>query len=216
MTYRAVLFDLDGTLLDTLEDIANSVNRVLSRLGFPQHEVEAYKHFVADGREALASRILPVSHRDAITVAKVVTRINNEYSQHWGDTTRPYEGIADLLQTLTERHIKMVVLSNKPDDFTKLTVSRLLPLWRFDAVIGAQPSVPNKPDPTAALEIAQRLNILPNEFLYVGDTDTDMKTAKAAGMYPIGVLWGFRGAEELLANGAKALIQHPTDLLTLL
>lgn len=216
MTYRAVLFDLDGTLLDTLWDIANSANRVLSRLGFPQHEVEAYKHFVGDGMEALASRILPVSHRDTITVAKVVTRINKEYSQHWGDTTRLYEGIADLLQTLTERHIKMAVLSNKPDDFTKLTVSRLLPLWRFNPVIGAQPSVPRKPDPTAALEIAQRLNILPDEFLYVGDTDTDMKTASAAGMYPIGALWGFRSAEELLANGAKALIQHPTDLLSYL
>jgi len=108
------------------------------------------------------------------------------------------------------------VLSNKSDDFTKLTVSRLLPHWRFDLVIGAQPYVPKKPDPTAALEIAERLNVLPAEFLYLGDTDTDMKTANAVGMYPIGALWGFRSADELLANGAKALIQNPTDLLKIL
>ncbi len=216
MPYRAVLFDLDGTLLNTLGDIASSANRVLGHLGFPQHEVEAYKYFVGDGREALAVRILPTIHQDASTVAKVVAGIDKEYSQHWADTSHSYVGIPELLQALTMRGIRMAVLSNKPDDFTKLTVSRLLPHWRFEPVLGVRPSVPIKPDPTAALEIAERLNMLPGEFLYLGDTDTDMRTANAAGMYAIGVLWGFRTADELVANGAKALIENPTDLLRIL
>lgn len=213
MAYRAVLFDIDGTLLDALEDIASSANRVLGRFGFPQHELEDYKYFVGDGREALALRILPGSHRDATTVAKVLACIDSEYSQHWADTTRPYEGIPELLQALTVRAIKMAVLSNKPDDSAKLMISKLLPHWRFELVLGARLGVPRKPDPTVALEIAEHLNIFPSEFLYLGDTDTDMKTAEAAGMCPIGVLWGFRTADELLASGAKALISNPIDLL---
>ena len=216
MAYRAVLFDLDGTLLDGLEDIASSANRVLGHFGFPQHELVAYKYFVGDGMEALALRILPSSHRDATTVAKVVACIDSEYSQHWLDTTRPYDGIPELLQALTVRSIKMAVLSNKPDDFAKPMVFRLLPHWRFEVVLGARPSVPRKPDPAAALEIAEHLNIFPSEFLYLGDTDTDMKTAEAAGMCPIGVLWGFRTADELVASGAKALISNPIDLLKIL
>jgi phosphoglycolate phosphatase len=216
MAYRAVLFDLDGTLLDTLADIANSANKVLGHFGFPQHELEAYEYFVGDGREALAVRILPSSHRDATTVAKVVACIDSEYSQHWADTTRPYDGIPELLRSLTVRGIKMAVLSNEPNDSAKRTVSRLLPYWRFELVLGVRPTVPMKPDPTAALEIAERLKIVPSEFLYLGDTDTDMKTAEAAGMCPIGVLWGFRTANELLVNGARALIANPIDLLKIL
>jgi phosphoglycolate phosphatase len=216
MAYRAVLFDLDGTLLDTLEDIASSANRVLRRFGFPPHELEAYKYFVGDGREALAVRILPSDHRDAASVAEVVSCVDAEYSQHWADTTRPYDGIPELLQALTVSGIKMAVLSNKPDDSAKLTVSRLLPNWQFELVLGTRPHVPIKPDPAAALEIAERLNMLPSEFLYLGDTDTDMKTAKGAGMCPIGVLWGFRTADELLASGARALLSRPADLLRIL
>jgi phosphoglycolate phosphatase len=212
----AVVFDLDGTLMDTLEDIASSANTVLAHLGFPQHEMEAYKYFVGDGIEALATRILPNSERDATTIARVVACIDREYSQHWADTTHPYEGIPELLQALTVRGIKMAVLSNKPNDPTKAMVSKLLPHWRFDIVLGARPCVPKKPDPAAALEIADKLNIPPSEFLYLGDTDTDMKTARAAGMCPIGVLWGFRTAEELSASGARALIQNPMDLLGIL
>ena len=156
----AVLFDLDGTLMDTLEDIASSANTVLAHLGFPQHEMEAYKYFVGDGIEALATRILPNSERDATTIARVVTCIDREYSQHWADTTHPYQGIPELLQALTVRGIKMAVLSNKPNDPTKTMVSKLLPHWRFDIVLGARPCVPKKPDPAAALEIADKLKEL--------------------------------------------------------
>lgn len=216
MAYRAVLFDLDGTLLDTLRDIAIAANTVLGRFGCPQYEVDAYKYFVGDGMEALAVRILPRKYRDAATVARVVACINGEYSQHWADTTHPYEGIPELLQALTTRGVRMAVLSNKPDSLAKLTVSKLLSPWRFELVLGARPSVPKKPDPAAALEVVERLKIAPSEFLYLGDTATDMRTATASGMCPVGALWGFRSADELLDSGARALISNPMDLLKIL
>jgi len=216
MKYSAVLFDLDGTLLDSLKDLADSVNSALGRLGFPQHELEAYKYFVGDGMEALAIRALPERHRKAGTVDKLVTYINEEYSKRWVNNTRPYQGVPNLLDALTSSGIKMAILSNKQHSSTELMVSKLLPQWRFELVVGALPSVPKKPDPTAALQIAQRLNIRPLEFLYLGDSDVDMKAATAADMYPVGALWGFRTADELLSSGARALIQQPTDLLHLL
>lgn len=216
MKYRAVLFDLDGTLLDTLKDIADSVNLALYRLGFPQHELEAYKYFVGDGREALAIRVLPENHRDAITFDRLLAYIDEEYSKRWSNNTRPYHGIPEMLQALTKLGITMAVLSNKPQGSTEEMVYRLLPRWHFKLVVGALPSVPKKPDPTAALRIAKQLEIRPTGFLYLGDSDVDMKTATAAEMYPVGALWGFRTVDELLASGAKELIQNPVDLIRLL
>lgn len=216
MTYKAVLFDLDGTLLDTLKDIADSVNMALDHLGFPQHEVEAYKYFVGDGREALAIRALPEDCRNTVNLDKLAAYIEIEYSKRWAINTRAYEGVPDMLQALTDLGIKMAILSNKPQASTEEMVSRLLSQWRFELVLGAQSSIPMKPDPTTALQIARRLNIPPAEFLYLGDTDVDMKTATAAGMYPVGAVWGFRTADELMAGGAKQLIQNPTDLPNLL
>ena len=213
---RAVVFDLDGTLLDTLEDIADSTNIVLKRSGFPEHKVEAYRYFIGDGVEDLASRTLPSDQQGPAMIAGVVSAIREEYRKRWADKTRPYDGIPEVLDALTIRGVKLTVLSNKPDDLTQLSVSKLLPRWRFELVIGAGPSVPKKPDPTAALEMAKWLNIPPGEFLLVGDADTDMKTAISAGMYPVGALWGFRTAEELLASGAEKLIESPMDLLELL
>lgn len=216
MKFKAVLFDLDGTLLDTLEDIADSVNTVLDRNGLPGHMLEAYRYFIGDGVEDLASRALPENRRTGVMVARVVAAFREEYGQRWADKTGPYEGIPELLNALTARGTKMAILSNKPDNFTRLMVSRLLEKWRFEPVIGAKPSMPKKPDPTGAAEIAGRLGVLPGEFLYLGDGDADMKTAIAAGMYPVGALWGFRTAGELLASGAKTLVRHPMDLIDLL
>jgi phosphoglycolate phosphatase len=216
MKHTAVLFDLDGTLLDTLKDIAESVNMALSHLGFASHEIESYKYFIGDGRDILAVRVLPVSHRDVTTVNKLVSYIDDEYSKRWAENTRPYQGIPDLLDKLTSYDIKMAILSNKPHQCTEMMVCRTLSRWRFDIVVGARPSVPKKPNPTAALKIARQLGISPFEFLYLGDSDTDMKTATAAGMKPVGALWGFRKADELLANGAEALIESPSKLLRLL
>jgi phosphoglycolate phosphatase len=216
MNYRAVLFDLDGTLLDTIHDLAASMNHVLRDLGLPEHQLEAYKSFVGDGVEMLVRRALPFGHRDEETVHRGVGAMRDEYGRRWGERTRPYDGIPALLDALTARHVKMAILSNKPDDLTKTTVSALLSEWRFEPVLGERPFVPKKPDPAGALEISARLEIPPAEFLYVGDTNTDMQTANAACMFPVGALWGFRTAEELFGSGAKALIEKPLDLLGLL
>jgi phosphoglycolate phosphatase len=216
LKHRAVLFDLDGTLLNTLQDIADSVNKGLEYLGFPQHNTEAYKNLVGEGREVLAQRALPENHRDNGTVHKLLAYINAEYTAHWADNTRPYPGIPELLDALTANDIKMTVLSNKADDLTKMNVSKMLSRWRFALIVGSKPAVPNKPDPTAALQIVKQLDISPAEFLYLGDSGIDMETAKGAGMYPVGALWGFRSAEELLATGAKALIKQPQALLNFL
>ncbi len=215
LKYRAVLFDLDGTLLNTLQDIADSANRVLARLGFPQHPIDAYRYFVGDGMENLARRVLPENHRDQETVARTRAAIDVEYTEHQADTTRRYPGIPDLLTSLTGRAVKMAILSNKPDHSVQSTVRAMLGEWQFDIVLGAGPSRPIKPDPAGALEIARRLDTAPAQFLYLGDTATDMKTAVAAGMYPVGALWGFRTRAELLAAGAQALAQDPADVLTL-
>jgi phosphoglycolate phosphatase len=211
-----VLFDLDGTLLYTLKDIADSVNQALGYLGLPPHQLNAYKYFVGDGRQALAIRALPENQRDTATVGKLVDYIDNEYSKRWADNTLPYEGVTDLLDALTAKRIRLAILSNKPHDITQIMVSKLLGKWQFEAVVGAQSSLPKKPDPSAALQIARRLNIPPPQFLYLGDSDIDMKTATAADMYPVGVLWGYRTAQELLTNGARKLIEQPADLLQLL
>ena len=213
--YAAVLFDLDGTLLDTIPELAASMNAVLTRLGLPEHDEEAYKYHVGDGIETLARRVLPAHRRDKTTVRQCVSGMRDEYELRWSGS-RTYEGISDLLNVLTKRGVAMVVLSNKPDDFTKKVIGGLLPNFHFERIVGATSAIPQKPDPTGALKIASELNIAPESFLYVGDTDTDMKTAVAAGMYPVGALWGFRTADELASNGARTLIAHPMDLVQLL
>lgn len=216
MIYRAVLFDLDGTLLDTLRDIADATNQALGRLGFPRHETEAYKCFIGEGREVLALRALPEQHRNAATVSRLVAGINEEYSRCWADHTHPYQGIPGLLDDLAARNIRMAVLSNKAHDLTEMMVSGMLAEWHFEMVIGASPAAPRKPDPTTALQIARRLEIHPAEFIYLGDSAIDMKTATGAGMYPVGASWGFSPADELLRAGARAVIAQPEELLRLL
>lgn len=210
---RGVLFDLDGTLLDTLLDLANSMNAALGHLGFAGHPVEAYRYFVGDGSEVLARRVLPPASRREETIARCLAEFLAEYGRHWDENTRPYPGVPEMLDGLSARGIKTAVLSNKKHELTQLTVARLLPEWRFDAVAGAKPEVPRKPDPTAALRLAEELRLEPGEFLYLGDTNTDMQTAVRAGMHPVGALWGFRTEEELRASGARSVIAHPQDLL---
>ncbi|MDD5327615.1 MAG: HAD family hydrolase [Phycisphaerae bacterium] len=213
MKFQAILFDLDGTLLDTLADLANSMNTVLTRLGFPAHPTEAYRYFVGEGMDNLTRNVLPKDRIDEKTVSKCLAGMREEYGKHWADNTKPYTGIPELLSGLEQRKIAAAVLSNKPDELTKIMVEKLLPDWSFRIVRGAKPTVPKKPDPTSALEIAEELQIHPRRFLYLGDTNTDMQTANSAGMYAAGVLWGFRTAEELLANGANTLIKNPQDVL---
>jgi phosphoglycolate phosphatase len=216
MSFRAVLFDLDGTLLDTVADLADAANTALGKMGCPGHSIATYRRAIGDGMEMLARRILPPERCDAAAVARCVMLAKQEYSRCWSRKTRPFAGVAAVLDTLAARGLPMAVLSNKPDEFTQLCVGRLLGRWQFVAVLGQGPSVPTKPDPAGARQIAARLAQSPAEMVYLGDTDTDMRTAVAAGMFPAGALWGYRDREELLAHGAKALLQQPPDLLGLL
>jgi phosphoglycolate phosphatase len=216
MKYKAVIFDLDGTLLDTLEDIADSANFVLSRFGFPQHDLQTYKYFVGEGIEKLVRRALPKEKNEENFIAKCITLMREEYSKRWTNNTQPYPEIPKILDTLTKRKIKMAILSNKPDDFTKEMVAKFLVNWQFVIIQGEKPFVHKKPDPSAALGIAKNLKLPPRTFLFLGDSEVDMKTALAAGMYPVGVLWGFRTAEELIASGAKVLIKNSADLINII
>jgi phosphoglycolate phosphatase len=213
MRCRAVVFDLDGTLLDTLEDLADSMNQVLSAMGYPLHRTEDYRYFVGDGMEMLVRRALPAPGRKDHIVARGLAAMEAEYRRRWSRRTRPYPGVPAMLEELRSRRTPMAILSNKPQEFTRMTVSTLLQRWSFDAVSGARPGVPRKPDPTAALEIAAHLRVRPRECFYLGDTATDMETACRAGMYAVGALWGFRGAAELEAGGARVLARKPADFL---
>jgi phosphoglycolate phosphatase len=213
MGHKAIIFDLDGTLLDTIEDLTDSMNQVLSLFGFAGHDKEAYKYFVGDGIEILVRRALPADRLNEEMVSRCVAAMQEEYSRRWDKKTRPYPGIPALLDTLSQKGLLMAVLSNKPNDVSQMVVTKLLPKWPFKIILGARPSVPKKPDPAAALEIAKIMHLAPDQFLYLGDTGTDMKTAVGAGMFPLGALWGFRTAQELMANGAKALIEKPLDVL---
>jgi phosphoglycolate phosphatase len=214
--YKAVLFDLDGTLLDTIEDLTEAMNAALTAAGLPTHTAAECKYFVGDGVRNFALRSLPEDRRDEATLAKIVPAYRDAYSKNWDRNTRPYDGVPELLDELERRGMAIVVYSNKPDEFTNLTVKKLLARWRFAAIIGAREGWPNKPDPSAAMDIAAKLKLAPADFVYVGDTNTDMQTANAAGMYAVGAMWGFRTPDELKSAGAKILIERPTDLLKLL
>jgi phosphoglycolate phosphatase len=216
MRYQAVLFDLDGTLLDTLEDLATAANRVLAARGLPVHPVDAFRTFVGDGLKTLVERILPENLRSAERVQELVASFEEEYAQNWHERSAPYPGIASLLDRLTAQGLRLSILSNKPDPFTRLCVRQLLPHWTFDPLWGQRPGVPKKPDPSAALEVARSLGLMPSEILYVGDSGVDMRTALSAGMDAVGVLWGFRAADELRQAGAHHLIAHPEELLPLI
>ncbi len=216
MTYRAIILDLDGTLLDTLEDLATSYNRTLSRHGFPTHAVDAYRYFVGDGAAVCMERALPEGSRDADTVRSCLGTLREENTRNWKVTTRPYDGVPEMLDALVTRRLKLAALSNKTQAETEACVEEFLADWQFEMVAGIMESRPRKPDPSGALEIAARLAVDPGEFLFLGDTATDMQTAVAAKMFPVGALWGFRTSEELLANGARAVIERGTDMIGLL
>jgi phosphoglycolate phosphatase len=213
---RAVLFDLDGTLLDTLEDIGRSANETLEELGFPPHPIESYRQFIGDGLLMLFRRALPAGVDATAVIDRCVGGFRKSYGRSWNVATRPYPGIPELLDGLVTRSLGMAVLSNKPHTFTVQCVNELLPRWPFRVVFGNREGFPRKPDPSEARRIATLLDVAPEQMVYLGDSSVDMTTARRASMTPIGVAWGFRTVDELQASGAVRIITHPLDLLKLL
>ena len=216
MNWRAVLFDLDGTLIDTLQDIAVSTNCVLTRHGFPPHPVDAYRTFVGDGVAMLLTRALPTDKRDEKLVGQCVHEFKEAYQQNWNVHSRPYDGVIELLKQLAQVDCPMAVLSNKPHEFTQKCVREYLPHASFRMVEGQRDSIPRKPDPAGAERIARQLRVATRDFLFLGDSSVDMETARRAGMVPVGAGWGFRTHQELQDSGAAAIIDFPLDLLSLL
>jgi phosphoglycolate phosphatase len=216
MKFEAVLFDLDGTLIDTIDDIGNAVNRVLLNKGFPTHTISTFRRFIGDGARILLARSLPKKALDEHLLDICLKEFIEDYSHNFNVKTKCYNGIHDLLDELKRIGLKLAVLSNKPDPITKNCVKSLLSNWEFDIVFGQRDSVPRKPNPQGALEVAKKLSISPTHFLFLGDTGVDMKTAVSAKMFPVGALWGFRTLKELKENGARAVIEAPLKLLDLL
>jgi phosphoglycolate phosphatase len=217
--YRAVIFDLDGTLLDTIEDIAGATNRVLEARGLASFSIADTKLLVGDGIDEMVRRTFALRGIGTLSDAEVDAIIQDyrrEYQACWRSHSRPYPGVPELLGELARCGTKTAVLSNKSHLFTTVMTAELLVGSRFDLVRGATPGVPLKPDPASALAIAGELGVEPSTCIFLGDTSVDMKTATAAGMLAVGALWGFRTADELLTSGAAALVSSPHEVLGLL
>ncbi len=212
--YDAVIFDMDGTLLDTLKDIADSMNMALKMTGQPERDFEYMRFSVGYGVDELARRAMPEQSIPE-DIMKCVGRFREIYNEHYRDSSRPYDGIPEMLDELSRQNIPFAILSNKPEDFTIRMTEELLGRWKFAEVRGVRQDKPKKPDPAVAIEIAQKWRIPPERIAFVGDSAVDMQTANAAGMFAIGVLWGFRPRKEIEEAGSMALISHPLELLEL-
>lgn len=212
MKYKAVIFDLDGTLLYTLGDIADVVNSVLTELNMPVHSEESYMKFVGYGLKETLKRACPRDCSKEV-LEKGYLRVIEKYSTNPVVDTKPYEGIPSLLNSLADIGVKIAVLSNKEDKLVKYIVSILLDSWKFTAVQGVLPDVPKKPDPTAVFKILKDMDMNPSEVIFMGDSGIDMKTAVNSGLLGVGVTWGYRDIVELTEAGAGILIDKPEDLL---
>lgn len=213
---KAILFDLDGTLLNTIGDIARCANETLSSFGYPIHPEPLYMELVGDGLDNLARKILPEGKKSDEDVHTFTTYYRDIYTLGWNKTSHPYSGVHELLEELTKRDISLAVLSNKRHDFTKLCVHTFFPEITFTEIRGEQSGVPIKPHPKAALLIAEQLHVSPSECIFVGDSEIDIETAKAAGMISVGVEWGFRPRSILEDARADYIISHPQELLAVL
>ena len=210
---RCVLFDLDGTLLNTIEGLQQASNEVLTKRGLPTHSVQEMREMVGEGIEILVHRALPEGCRSDVEVQRVVDEVKEAYARVWESGTKPYPGIPELLAQLEERGVDFSVLSNKPDEFTGVMVRRFFPGVKFRQVRGAMDGVPKKPEPDVALLIAREMGYQPGQAVFVGDTWVDIQTGVRAGMRSVGVAWGFRDEPELVQAGAQFIIQNPLELL---
>ena len=214
MDVKVIIFDLDGTLADTLQDLADTMNHCLQELGFATHKTQDYKMMVGTGSRELCRKALPPERADLTD--KLLEMNLTRYARHYLDKTKPYPGIVRMLQDLKSQGLHLAVLSNKPDDFVKLICRQLFAPDSFEIVLGQHDGLPCKPDPAGVLDILRQMQAAPDEAIYVGDSGTDMTTAIAAGVRAVGVSWGFRDRSELLTAGAYHIIDKPSELLELL
>ena len=211
--YKAIIFDLDGTLLDTIDDLGNSANSMLQRYGFPTHPIDLYRTIIGSGMNNLIERSMPPGTSPEIQQEGLALFRNTLYPEHCMDQTVPYEGIPELLATLAARGLPMGVCSNKDDRLTKKLITALFPDIPFRSIIGHRDGIARKPDPAQAFLVADELGVEPKDILYVGDSGVDMRTAHNAGMTPLGVVWGYRSREVLVENRAAGLAETAEDIL---
>ena len=213
MNYKAAVFDLDGTLVNSLDDLADSANATLRAHSFPVHEVEVYRYFVGNGSRKLIERILPEEYAaDMAFVEQFMSDYKDCYAQNLLQKTKPYDGIMEMLAELRRRGIPMAVCTNKHQSAAETIVEALFPHDTFWEIIGDQEGLPRKPDPQKVLRIMKNFGVTGEQTAYFGDTSVDMDTARNAGAFAVGVLWGFRPREELVAHGADILLTHPMEL----
>jgi phosphoglycolate phosphatase len=210
---KLVIFDLDGTLLNTIYDLAHATNYALHKSGFPVHDVEKYRFFVGNGITKLFERALPENEKNDENIHLIRKHFIPYYEQHSADFTKPYDGIHELLADLQSRDLKMAVASNKYHKATEELIGKFFPAIHFVAIFGQREGVPVKPNPTIVFEILQKAKISTKETLCVGDSGVDMQTAINARIDSVGVTWGFRSREELEKHGAKYIIDSPLELL---
>jgi phosphoglycolate phosphatase len=213
MKFKCVIFDLDGSLADTLEDIARSMNAALAFYGFPILHPKAYAPLVGRGLERLAEDCLPERDRNAEQVEKLARKALECYAEKPLVSSKPYPGILEMLYGLKDLKIRTAVLSNKPGIVTDLVIEGLFPRAMFDIVQGELPGAARKPDPASTWEILLSLGVTPRETLFAGDSEIDMETAKAADCSPLGLSWGYRSREALIRSGAARIIDSPLELL---
>lgn len=211
---HAVIFDLDGTLLNTLGDLRAATNHALEVRDLPPHSMEEIRQFIGNGIRLLICRAMPEGTPEA-EIDAALDDFKTYYAAHIHDRTVPYDGIPQLLTALRKRGIKVAVLSNKIDSASQQLIEYFFP-GKTDVVFGEHVGVPRKPDPTSCRMVMQQLGVQPEQVLYVGDSGTDMQTAKNAGLYAVGVTWGFRSKEVLLEYGADVLVHRPEQILQIL
>ena len=213
MQYKATIFDLDGTLIDSLADLADSANEMLTSYGYPTHDIDKYRYFVGNGSRKLIERCLPADKAaDSAFVDEALAKYKECYDRNLTHKTDCYDGIMDMLQNLQAKNIPLGICTNKHQTAADEIVRKLLSDINFVDVIGDTKGLPRKPDPMKVLMIAEHMGIKPEAIAYFGDTSVDMETAVNAGFLPVGVTWGFRPKEELLESGAKILLDEPRNL----
>lgn len=211
MKFKAVFFDLDGTLVNSLIDLSVSVNYVLKLHGYPTHEVSAFNYFAGDGIAKMVERAMPADKVSDKSVAALKDEFMQHYSVHYADNTTAYDGLDTLVARLKEKGYKLAVVTNKAQEMAEKVVSKVFGN-AFDYILGLRPDIPAKPDPTGVFMAMETLNVKPEECAFVGDTAMDIAAGVNSGAYPIGVLWGFREKVELEAAGAKAFAENSNEL----